>query len=188
MHALAFALALFAQDAPAAAPAPEAPAAAESLPLPTGAPADDYQFVAWCYGALRGYVEMHDEVMPEVTRIENTFRPPGRKLADDLKVYDENMKQGRKDLARFQAALTAAEKASLQPINSVGAQAVRKGRSVWNAGPEVTTRRKAQEWMSWTLPKRCGQVADALEARAKLQGAAFKVNAEPEAEPAHEAH
>lgn len=178
MYALALALALFAQDAPAAEPAPEAPAA-EALPLPTGAPADDYQFVGWCYGALRGYIDMHDEVMPEVTRIEAAFRPPGRKLADDLKVYDDNMKQGHRDLARFQAALTAAEKASLQPINAVGAEAVRKGRSIWNAGPEVTVRRKAQEWMSWTLPKRCGAVADALEARAKLQGAAFKVNAEP---------
>ncbi|HEY8574321.1 hypothetical protein [Phenylobacterium sp.] len=177
MIALALALALFAQDAASAAEAPAA-APAENR-LPAGAPADDYQFVAWCYGALRGYIDLHDEVMPEVTRIEAAFRPPGRKLADDLKVYDDQMVQGRKDLARFQAALTAAERASLQPINTLGAQAVRKGRSVWNAGPDVTKARKAQEWMSWTLPARCVSVADALEARAKLMGASFKVNAEP---------
>lgn len=188
MYALVLALALFAQD-PAPAAAPEAPApveAAAPAPLPAGAPADDYQFVGWCYGALRGYIELHDEVMPEVTRIETAFRPPNRKLSDDMKVYADQMAQGRKDLARFQAALTAAERASLQPINQVGAAAVRKGRSTWNAGPEITKARKAQEWMSWTLPARCGATADALEARAKLMGASFRVNAEPEAAPAAE--
>ena len=181
MYALAFALALFAQDP---APAADAPARLTEAPLPAGAPADDYQFVAWCYGALRGYVDLHDEVMPEVKRIESTFRPPGRKLEDDLKTYADQMAQGRKDLARFQAALTAAARASLQPSNTVGAQAVRRGRSVWNAGPTVTKARKAQEWMSWTLPARCTATADALEARAKLLGASFRVNAEPEQAPA----
>ena len=91
MTPLAIALALFAQDIPdlATTPAPEpaaAPAPAEDR-LPTGAPRDDYQFVAWCYGALRGYLDMHDEVMPEVTRIESQFRKPGTSLKDDLKVY-----------------------------------------------------------------------------------------------------
>ena len=65
MSSLAFALALFLQSADAAAPPPEAaaPAPAEDR-LPNGAPSDDYQFVAWCYGALRGYLDMHDEMMP----------------------------------------------------------------------------------------------------------------------------
>ena len=43
----------------------------------TGAPTDDYQFVAWCYGALSGYLDLHDEVMPEVTRIESTWTARG---------------------------------------------------------------------------------------------------------------
>jgi len=178
---LTFALALFAQDAAPAAPAPA------ELPLPAGAPADDYQFVAWCFGALRGYMDLHKEVMPEVTRIESTYRPPGRKLADDLQVYADQMKQGERDLKRFQAALTAAEKASLQPINQIGAQALRRGRATWTASADVTARRKAQEWMSWTLPARCSVTADALEQRAKLMGTAFKVNAEAEPAPAPEA-
>ena len=45
---------------------------------------------------------------------------------------------------------------------------VARGRSVWNAGPEITTARKAQEWMSWSLPARCPKVADELEKRARL--------------------
>jgi hypothetical protein len=190
---LALVLALFFQaqpaaaDAPAAAPAEAAAPAPAPAPGPTepawpaGAPRDDYQLVAWCYGALRGYVDLHDTVMPEVTRIETTFRPPGRKLADDLKVYSDLQIQARADLKRFQTAMTAAEKASLQPINTLGATAVAKGHAIWRAGPDVTKARMAQEWMSWTLPGRCQTTADQLTARARLMGPAFKVNAEEEA-------
>jgi hypothetical protein len=183
MTALAIALALFAQDAaPAGEAAPPAPPQVEDR-LPTGAPKDDYQFVAWCYGALRGYLDMHDEVMPEVKRIESQFRKPGTSLADDLKVYADMQADGRAKLKQFQAALTAAEKASTRPINLVGAQAVRQGRSVWLTGPEVTKARKAQEWMSWALPVRCERVAGDLETRAKLMGSALKANAPKEAPP-----
>ncbi len=180
MTPFAIALALFAQAPEAAAPAPETPAAAEDR-LPAGAPKDDYQFVAWCYGALRGYLDMHDEMMPEVTRIESQFRKPGTKLEDDLKVYAQMQKDGRAQLKSFQAALTAAEKASVRPINTLGANAVRQGRLIWNTGPEVTKARKAQEWMSWALPARCESVSASLETRAKLMGATFKVNEEPPA-------
>ena len=170
-----------AEAPPAAeAPAPEAP---PPEPFPPGAPHDDYQFVAWCYGNLRGYLDLHDAVMPEVTRIESTFRPPGRKLSDDLKVYADQQKQGHADLKRFQAAMTAAEKASLRPINVVGAQAVQRGHAVWTAGPGVTKARMAQEWMSWSLPARCQTTARSLQERALLMGASLQVNAEPEAPP-----
>lgn len=170
-----------AEAPPAETPAPEAPAEA---PWPAGAPHEDYPFVAWCYGTLRGYLDLHDQVMPEVTRIESTYRPPGRKLADDLKVYADMQKAGRAQLKAYQAALTAAEKASLKPINTIGAAALSKGRATWTAGPEVTKARLAQAWMSWTLPARCDTTARDLEARATLFGASFKVNDEPEAPPA----
>ena len=94
--------------------------------------------MAWCYGSLRAYLDLHDQVMPEVTRIETTYRPPGRKLSEDLKVYADMQKEGRGELKTFQEAMTAAEKASMRPINTVGAGAVAKGRSVWKAGPDVT--------------------------------------------------
>src|SRR5258708_6134498 len=188
MTPIALALVLLLQGQPAAdaPPAPDAAAPAEAPPpgerWPAGAPHDDYQFVAWCYGSLRGYLDLHDQVMPEVTRIESTYRPPGRKLSDDLKVYADMQKEGRAQLKAFQAALTAAEKASLRPINTVGAAALQQGRSVWKAGPDVTKARMAQEWMSGARPAKCETTAKALEARASLLGASFKANAEPEAE------
>ena len=170
---------------PAAAPA--ADAAADTPPeerIPAGAPREDYQFVAWCYGSLRAYLDLHDKVMPEVTRIESSFRPPGRKLADDLKVYADMQKEGRAQLKIFQGAITAAEKASIRPINTVGAAAVLQGRNVWQAGPDVTPARLAQAWMSWVLPARCEIVANRLHDKAVLMGASFKVNDEPDPPPA----
>ena len=169
-----------------AAPADAAPAAGETPPedrIPAGAPRDDYQFVAWCYGSLRAYLDLHDQVMPEVTRIESAFRPPGRKLSDDMKVYADMQKEGRAQLKVFQSAVTAAEKASLKPINTLGAQAVGKGRDVWKAGPEVTPARLAQVWMSWVLPARCEVIAKTLHDKAVLMGGAFKVNDEPDPPP-----
>lgn len=186
MTPLAIALALFAQDIPdLATPAPEPAAAAAPAPedrLPTGAPKDDYQFVAWCYGSLRGYLDMHDEMMPEVTRIESQFRKPGTRLEDDLKVYADMQKDGRAKLKLFQSAITAAEKASVRPINLQGAAAVRQGRLSWSTTTDVTKARKAQEWMSWALPARCEAVATRLETRSKLMGTALKANA-PKDEP-----
>jgi hypothetical protein len=205
MSAAAFALSMLLQAQPAAADAPPASAPAEAPapspdaltvgdkaetapvaqadepPWPAGVPHDDYQLVAWCYGMLRGYLDLHDEVMPEVTRIETAFRPPGRKLSDDLKVYADMQKTGKAQLKQFQAALTAAEKASLRPINTIGAAAVAKGHSVWEGGPGVTKARMAQEWMSWALPARCETTAKTLKDRATLLGAGFKVNAEDDA-------
>lgn len=183
MPVFAFALALLAADPAADAAPPAGPPVISEAPRPVGLPADDYQLVAWCYGALRGYVDLHDQVMPEVTRIESSFQRPGSKLSDDLKVYDDQQKQARSDLKKFQAALTAAEKASTRPINKVGADAVAKGRAMWNAGPEVTKARLAQEWMSWTLPAKCQTTAASLEARSRLMSPALKANAEAETPP-----
>jgi hypothetical protein len=180
MTPIALALALFLADAPAAGPA----AATQEAPWPSGAPREVYPFVAWCYGNLRGWLELHDTVMPEVTRIESSFRKPGSKLEDDLKIYADMRKEGRSQLKLFQDALTAAEKASLKPINTVGAEAVRKGRGVWTVAPDTPKARVAQEWMSWALPARCETTAKALAQRARLMGPAFKVNVEPEAEQA----
>ena len=198
--ALAFALFLSGQSAaepqkgpPEPAPAAQAPAdakpAAEEAPWPSGVPHDDYLLVSWCYGALRGYVDLHDQVMPEVTRIESSFREPGRTLAEDLKVYEDELRQARTDLKTFQAAITAAEKASLKPINELGGKQVEKGHAIWiPTGGGVSKAQLAQAWMSWTLPARCETTAPALLQRAKLMGATFKVNeqavAEAEAKPA----
>ena len=103
-----------------------------------------------------------------------------------MKVYADMQKTGRAQLKTLQAALTAAEKASIRPINKIGGEAVKRGQSIWVAGPDVSKARKAQEWMSWTLPSRCETTAASLEQRSKLMGASLRANAEPEA-PAAEA-
>lgn len=184
MSAVLFALALFAQDA--AEPAPQAPTAAEAA-FPPGAPRDDYGLVSWCYGALRGYLDLHDQAMPEVTRIESTYRRPGSKLSDDLKVYADLQREGQANLKLFARAMEAAERASLRPINAAGAAAVKKGRANWAAAPNMTKARLAQEWMSWALPAKCISTAHALEQRAKLQGPAFQVNTPADETPAEAA-
>ena len=181
MSPLIFALALFAADQPAAIATADIPTNAADAAYPPGAPRDDYQFVSWCYGALRGYLDLYDEVMPEVTRIETAYRRPGTSLTADLKVYADQQRQGRADLELFRSSMTAAEKASLRPINELGADAVRRGRATWTPGPGITKARLAQEWRSWTLPARCQATAKTLEQRAALMGPAFQVNAEPAA-------
>jgi hypothetical protein len=173
LAALAVAAAVSTQPAPTEAPA--------DPPYPTGAPHDDYGLVSWCYGALRGYLDLYDQVMPEVRRIETTWRRPGSNLADDLAVYPQMRRQGQANLKAFAGAMEAAEKASLRPINTQGAAAVVKGRSTWAAAGNLAPARLAQEWMSWTLPARCETTATSLEQRAKLMGTAFKV--EPDADP-----
>jgi hypothetical protein len=187
MSALLFALALFMADQPPAGADAPASAAADQPAYPRGAPRDDYGLVSWCYGALRGYLDLHDQVMPEVTRIESEFRRPGSKLSDDLAVYDAMQKEGRKSLKTFARSMEAAEKASLKPINAIGAAALQKGRATWAAAPNMPKARVAQEWMSWTLPARCESAAAGLEQRAKLMGTAFQVNAEPDPLAAPEA-
>lgn len=189
MSPLIFALALAFQDSapPQAIETPlavEAPAAPVEDRLPTGAPRDDYPFVGWCYGALRGYLDLHDQVMPEVTRIESAFRRPGSRLEDDLKVYADMQKDAREKLKLFQGALTAAEQASLRPINIGGAAAVKQGHGVWRNTGDVSKARLAQEWMSWVLPARCETVAISLETRSKLIGATLSANQAPAEAPA----
>lgn len=183
MSAFLFALALLAQD-PAPAQAEPAP---EPVPYPAGAPKNDYGLVSWCYGALSGYVDLKPQVMPEVTRIETTFRAPGRTVAEDLQVYADLEKESRANLKLFARAMEAAEKASMKAINAEGGEAVKKGRATWAAAPNLPKARLAQEWMSWSLPARCVTTAESLEKRAKLLGATFDptaATAEPEPAPA----
>ena len=207
MSALIFALALMTDQAPSAPvdpatappppaneapPAPEAvpapapapvPVAEEEIPYPPDAPKDDYGLVAWCYGVLSGYLDLHDRVLPEVTRIEGAFRQPGTSLADDMAVYEDMRKVSRINMKLFERSMEAAERASLRPINQVGAAAVARGRSSWSAAASLPTRVVAQQWMGWTLPAVCPARAELLEARSKLMGATFQAN-EAQAEPA----
>ena len=79
--------------------APEPPVVAqakvEELPFPIGAPTDDFGLVAWCYGALGGYLDLHDRVLPEVSRIEGAYRRPGTTLAVLQARFDSSRLPGK---------------------------------------------------------------------------------------------
>jgi hypothetical protein len=150
---------------------PIAPAAATP-------PTDDYGYVSWCYGALGGYLDLYDKVMPEVTRIEKAFPGPDG-VAASLKTYPEMRTQARLDIKTFTAAITAAEKASPRPISEYGRSAVTKGRSVWAGSDSIAKARLAQVWMSWSPPGDCETRAKALEKRSNVLGKALIYNAAP---------
>ena len=172
--AFLLALALLAQDAPVAT----APTAANPPPrASTGAtpPTDEYGYVGWCYGALGGYVELYDQVMPEVTRIEKTFPGPDG-FASAMKEYPAMRTQARSDLKVYRAAIVAAEKASPRPISEYGAAAIKRGHSIWGGSDQVDKARLAQVWMSWSPPGDCETRAKALETKSNLFGQALNYN------------
>ena len=148
--------------------APVAPAAT--------APVDDYGYVAWCFGALGGYVDLYDQVMPEVTRIEKAFPGPDG-VAASLKTYPEMRAQARSDMKLFSSAITAAEKASPRQISEYGGAAVKKGRSVWSGADSANKARLAQVWMSWSPPGDCETRARNLEKKSNILGKALIYNA-----------
>lgn len=211
MAAAVFALVALLQAAPADGPVSTAPKVpvirpAQAAALPSAgqamtaaraaaqAPADDYGYVAWCYGALDTYLNLYDRVMPEVTRIERAF--PGPRGADaDLRLYPQMRDQAKKDLALYRAAIVAAERASPRVIGAEGAVALRKGRAVWAGAAKATNAQVAREWMGWSPPARCGEVAKTLTVRSQVLGQALVSNQEqaaptsalataPEPEPA----
>lgn len=158
----------------------QAPVAPAATP-----PSDDYGYVAWCFGALGGYVDLYDQVMPEVTRIEKAFPGPDGVEAS-LKTYPEMRAQARTDMKIFTAAITAAERASPRPISEYGGAAVKKGRSVWSGADSANKARLAQVWMSWSPPGDCETRAKALEKRSNILGKALIYNAVKPVEPAPE--
>ncbi len=164
------------------------PAQAAAAPSVIGArnaaqpPSDDYGYVAWCYGALDTYVGLYDRVMPEVTRIERAF--PGPRGADaDLKLYPQMRDQAKKDLAVYRTAIVAAERASPRSIGPEGAIAMRKGRAVWSGAATAKTADIAREWMGWTPPARCGEVAKTLTQKSNVLGQALLANQAPTDSP-----
>ena len=179
--ALLFALALFAAD-----PGLDTAGSTGTVATP-GEPQGDYEVVAWCYGALSAHMALHDEAMPEVERIERTFETHPGAAKEELAFYAKQHKEGEKQLVLFRRAMTAAEKASIRPIQQEGATAIAQGRAVWAGSATADKRRLAQEWMSWALPDRCTPTAQSLEQKASVLGAALSYNADdqqPAAAPA----
>lgn len=162
-NALFLALALLAQDG-------------QTSQGPNAPPTDEYGYVAWCYGALGGYANLYDRVMPEVTRIEKAFPGPDG-VAASLKTYPEMRAQAQKDLKTFASAITAAEKASPRPISEYGGAQVKRGAAIWQGADSVDKARLAQMWMSWSPPGDCEKRAKTLEMKSSILGKALNYNA-----------
>jgi len=130
-------------------------------PFPTGAPTDDYGFMAWCYGALAGHVALYDKVLPEVRRIEGEFPDAGTPLDKVMDGYKAQHERGRQILTTYDKALSIAE-ASGQTGGVDRTTAVTKGREAWRGSETAEPRQLAQLWMSWALPDRCEATARRL--------------------------
>lgn len=191
---LVFALALLGADEPPLAnPEPAAPPAAAAPAVapqgfsmgasPVSPPADDYGYVAWCYGAIGAYVDLYDRAMPEVIRIERAWPTPDTE-ENINEVYPGQKKESIAELKLFVRAMTAAEKASPKPIQTYGAASIKRGRAVWTGSDSVTPAQLAQFWMSWSPPAKCEETARSLEKKAKLFGQALTYNVEPEPQAA----
>lgn len=184
MLPLLFALALAQAEPPAAMTAAAAitPAAAEEDgDIPKGAPATDYDFVAWCHGALTGHMALYDLVKPELQSIE---RP--EEVAEDEKADADQMKAGREYLALYTRALRAAGKAHPKEMTERREKAEAQGLAIWEPAKAAEPRTRMWSWLLWDLPGRCEVAAKRLETRSGVLGGAFKTSedAAPAAKPA----
>jgi len=156
----------------ASAPASPAPAIDQGEPLPPGAPTDPYELTGWCYGALAEYLQIYEQVKPDLVAIDKMFGSPVKEAEpyqSDVKVYHDELKV-------FGEAIVAAEKASPQVISGRGAAAIRSGQGIWQQAEQHSRRELARAWLSWGMPDACDRNARKLLASASLLGKALKFN------------
>ena len=144
-------------------------------PLPPGAPTDDYQLSAWCYGALKEYLAIYDVVKPDLIDIDRMFGTSVR----EAEPYQSDMVAARQELKMIGEAVTAAEKASPQTIAPQGALALRQGAGIWSLMETKPRRELARAWLQWALPDRCDTVSRQLATRSAVLGRALSYNARP---------
>ncbi len=149
--------------------------------IPEGAPKTDYEFVAWCHGALAGQIELDPVVEKDMDAIEGKAKAAKRR-ADDAEIAKEH----KTYLALYEQALLAAEKASPTALHQKGVDAEVLGYKIW--GP---TRNKAPVWLmvywgNWEVPPRCEKAAKRLYDSASLLGVALKSET-PDPQPAADA-
>ena len=172
LAAPAFALGQTPATSPAAPAAPAVAAANTPDDIPAGAPKDDYEFTAWCYGLVRQHVELYPKVKPELDAISKRLNS----AEEDNKLYAETLNDHRQAMAVLARAIEAAERASPRPINAAGAQAREQGRRMWDNMDTVDKSLQAYSWMNFGVPDRCTRVATALESRSLLFGQALQAN------------
>jgi hypothetical protein len=163
-------------------PAPPAVDKADALPthqsledvIPDGAPTDDYEFVAWCHGALAGQVELDPIVEKDMDSIEGKEKAAKRKAGDA-----EIAKEHKRYLALYEKALLAAEKASPVAIHDKGVDAELQGYKIWGATRNKAPIWRMVDWGNWEVPPHCEKAAKRLYDRASLFGEALTTQASP---------
>ena len=166
-------LALLTSSVGAQSPAPTAAAPDVGEPLPTGAPANDYELSAWCYGALDEYLSIYETVKPDLRDIDKMW---GSTVKNEREPYAADMVAARKERLVLAGAVEAAEKASPGPIAPHGVAAIKQGRAIWAPVETKTHRELARAWLSWGLPDKCDSTARNLTANAAVLGAALRYN------------
>ena len=175
------ALALFAQDASAAAGQTPAPAGAQPPvaatttltegPVPPGAPEDDYGLTNWCHGALAGHMALHAQVKPTLDALQNDPKVQGGGVSPGRTTEQmdaEQMAAGREYLALYERAIKAAEAANPR-IRTRGEQARAKGAGIWGpAANAVNPKDRMWSWLGWSLPGRCETASRRLEEKSPL--------------------
>ena len=162
---------LQAEPSSAGGAAPSAPAVPDS-DTPKGAPATDYDFVAWCHGALAGHMALYTQVKAELISIE---RP--EEVALDEKNDHAQMQAGRDYLALYTRALNAVDRGRPGPLAERRRAAEAEGAAIWDAFKDAPPRTRMWAWVGWDLPGRCETAAKKMEtpsgrAAAPLSGAA----------------
>ena len=153
------------QASPEAAPAstdqPQpAPAAATSVEsdTPRGAPAESYDFVAWCHGALTGHMALYEKVKPELVSIEQ----PGE-VATDEKNDRLQLQAGRDYLALYTRALNGVDHGRYGALMTRRKAAEAQGEAIWAPYNDAPARARMWAYVGWDLPGRCETVAKAME-------------------------
>ena len=132
-------------------PAGAAPAAA-SPPAETvkAAPAPNYDFVAWCHGALTGHMALYTVVKPELVSIE---RPD--EVATDEKNDHLQMAAGREYLTLYTRALDGVDKGRVGPLLARRKAAEAQGAAIWDPFKDAAPRQRMWAYVGWDLPGRC---------------------------------
>lgn len=158
---LAFLLAsllLQADGAPAITAPPSAPAPASADGALRSAPAQDYDFVAWCHGALTGHMALYETVKPELVSIEQ----PGE-VATDAKNDKLQMEAGREYLALYTRALNGVDHGRPGALLERRKAAEAQGSGIWDAFKSQPPRQQMWAYVGWDLPGRCETAAKALQ-------------------------
>jgi hypothetical protein len=147
-------------DGTPGAASPPAAAATTDSDSPKGAPAGDYDFVAWCHGALAGHMALYEQVKSELVSIEQ----PGE-VETDEKNDKLQMAAGREYLALYTHALNTVDKAHPGRLAARRKADEAQGAAIWDPYKDVAPRQRMWAWVGWDLPGRCETASHKLETR-----------------------